>query len=390
MVPFNRVAMTDREYRAIREAMASGRLSGGGDLTKRAEQMIELLLGAPKVILTSSGTRALEMSASLIGLAPGDEVIMPSFTFVGTATAFLLHGGTPVYADISAETLNIEVDTIASLVSDRTKVVVPVHYNGVARHLNELRSFCDRRGLYMVEDAAHGFLAEESGRPLGTFGHFAAFSFHDTKTFTCGEGGALVVNDTAFIGPAEVFSDKGTNRTAFRRGERAFYSWVGPGSSISPGEIPAAILMAQIERRDEIIGRRRKLFQRYLELLDSLVRHGAFTIFQIPSGCMVNYGMCIIMVNTPTERSAILEYLNELGIEATFHYVPLHQSEFGRRFAKGARLPVTEDVAARIIRLPMSDFMTEADQEQIAEHIGSFYRAARRRTSIGNMRAPVR
>jgi dTDP-4-amino-4,6-dideoxygalactose transaminase len=377
MIPFNRNIMTDRERQAVEDVMASGHLCGG-PLTKLAEETIERLLGARKVVLTSSCTRALEMAATLLELKPGDEIIMPSFTFVGTATAFLQHGGRPVYADIASETLSIEVDTIEPLVSTRTKAVVPVHYNGVARGLRDLRAFCDARGLYLVEDAAHGFLAEESGRPLGTFGHFGAFSFHDTKTFTCGEGGALVINDPAFIASSEIFADKGTNRASFSRGERAFYSWVGPGSTVAPGEIPAAILLVQIARRAEIIERQRRLFDRYMQLLGPLVKDGLITVPGVPEGCNITYGMFILLVNTAAERKPLLEHLRRAGVEATFHYVPLHQSEYGARFARELPLPVTESIAERLVRLPMSHIVCESDQVHIAEQIHSFYGTARR------------
>ncbi|HEY0783116.1 MAG TPA: dTDP-4-amino-4,6-dideoxygalactose transaminase [Thermoanaerobaculia bacterium] len=372
-IPFNRPAVVGDEQRYMAEAIANGKLSGDGPFTRRCHALLEGEQGG-KALLTTSCTHALEMSAILLDLAPGDEVILPSFTFVSSVNAFVLRGARPVFADIRPDTLNLDERQLPDLVSPRTKAIVAVHYAGVGCEMDSILETAARHGLAVVEDNAHGFLGTYRGRPLGSFGALSTLSFHETKNFTCGEGGALVVNDPRYAERAEIVREKGTNRSQFFRGMVDKYTWVDIGSSYLPSELLSAYLCAQLEARERVQAARRAQWERYRDhLADWAPRHG-IRLPVVPPHCEHPYHMFYILLPSLAERQALAAHLKARGILAVFHYVPLHQSEYGRRLSgRTDDCPVSVDVSDRLLRLPLYYELGEADQMRVIDGVRSFY-----------------
>jgi dTDP-4-amino-4,6-dideoxygalactose transaminase len=369
VIPFNRPYLTGNEFTHIQEAVAAGQLSGNGRFTKLCQNWLERRVGAPRVLLTQSCTAALEMAGLLVDLKPGDEVIMPSFTFVSTANAFVLRGATPVFVDIRPDTLNIDEQQIEAAVTPRTKAIVVVHYAGVSCEMDALMDIARRRGLVVIEDAAHALMSSYKGRPLGGFGHLATFSFHETKNLISGEGGALVINDERLVERAEIIWEKGTNRSQFSRGRVDKYTWIDIGSSFLPGELTAAFLWAQLEQAETITARRMDLWDRYRDAATSLAGMGLRGPV-VPDGCRHNAHLFYLLVPLPAQRNEILADLNARGVNAVFHYVPLHSSPAGQRYGRTAgSMGVTDDVSARLIRLPLWLGMPEDAPPMIVDRV---------------------
>ncbi len=353
-IRFNFPPRAGRELEYIAEVIEHGRLAGNGEFTKRCQTLLQDLTGAGKVLLTPSCTAALEMAAILADVGPGDEVIMPSFTFVSTANAFVLRGATPVFVDINEETLNIDPIQVASAVTTKTKAIVPVHYAGVGCDMAQLKHIADEYGLLVIEDAAQALTSEVGDVPLGSIGDFGALSFHETKNIVSGEGGALLINNPRFFERAEIIWEKGTNRSKFFRGEVDKYTWMDIGSSYLPSELQAAFLLAQLESVNNIIGRRMIAWERYRQKLSPLEESGKLRLPVIPQGYKHNAHIFYILLNSAEEQVSVLKAINSAGIGAVFHYQPLHQSPAGLHYGKTTReLAVTDDVAVRLIRLPL-------------------------------------
>lgn len=360
MIPYNKPHLTGREFAYITEAVEAGQLAGNGRFTRRCQQWLEERIGCREALLTHSCTAALEMAALLLDIKPGDEVIMPSFTFVSTANAFVLRGATPVFVDIRPDTLNLDETRIEAAVTPRTKAIVVVHYAGVACEMDAILAIARRHGLAVVEDAAQGLLASYRRRPLGSFGDLAAISFHETKNVTCGEGGALLINHDRYRERARVLWEKGTNRWQFMRGEVGRYTWIDIGSSFLPGELVAAFLWAQLEHAEEITSKRRALWARYYAGCEALEAMGVRRPV-VPDYAVHNAHLFYLLCPPAVSRSELLAALNRQGVNAIFHYVPLHSSEAGRRYGRIAgTMEVTDDCSARLIRLPLWVGMTEA------------------------------
>jgi dTDP-4-amino-4,6-dideoxygalactose transaminase len=372
-IPFNKPFLTGNELEYIRAAVESGKISGNGSYTKRCHSLLRERYGFGGVLLTSSCTDALEMSAILSGIEPGDEVIMPSFTFVSTANAFVLRGAKIVFADSESETPNIDVKKIKDIVSDRTKAIVPVHYAGVACEMDSIIEIARERKLFIIEDAAQAIDSFYKGHPLGTLGHFSTFSFHETKNIISGEGGALCVNDPAFHTRAEIVWEKGTNRSAFWRGEVAKYGWVDIGSSYLPSEITAAFLFAQLEWIDEIQEKRRTLWNRYYSLLAPLGIADKIRLPYIPKYATNNVHMFYVLCSNLAERTELIAYLKAQGIHAVFHYVGLHNSPFYKDHHDGRDLPWSDYYTNCLLRLPLFYELTEPEVEIISQAIIDFY-----------------
>jgi dTDP-4-amino-4,6-dideoxygalactose transaminase len=353
-IPFNKPYMTGRELSYIAQAHANGHLAGNGAFSKRCARWLEDRLGSEKALLTHSCTAALEMAALLTEVGPGDEVIMPSFTFVSTANAFALRGATPVFVDIRPDTLNIDETKIEAAITPRTRAIVVVHYAGVGCEMDAILAIAQRHGLLVVEDAAQGLIATYKGRPLGSIGELAALSFHETKNVIAGEGGALLVNRPDFADRAEIIWEKGTNRSQFFRGQVDKYSWVDLGSSYLPGEIVAAFLWAQMEEADAITARRLAMWQRYHEAFVDLEQDGRVRRPVIPAECAHNAHMYYLLLPDLAARTSFIERLGRRNIHPVFHYVPLHSSPFGQVHGRPSDgLPVTEEMADRLVRLPL-------------------------------------
>jgi len=353
MIAFNRPHLVGREFEYVQQAVAAGQLSGNGQFTKRCQLWLKETLGAHRVLLTHSCTAALEMAALLLDLRPGDEVIMPSFTFVSTANAFVLRGAVPVFVDIRPDTLNIDERLIEAAITPRTKAIVVVHYGGVACRMDDISAIARRHDLAVVEDAAQALMASHRGRPLGSIGALAAISFHETKNVICGEGGALVINDPRYAERAEILWEKGTDRSKFSRGEIDKYTWVDVGSSFLPGELTAAFLWAQLEAARSITDARLELWRSYFEGAASLGELGLERP-SIPDDCVHNAHLFRLILPAHVDRREVLDDLTRRGVNAVFHYVPLHASPAGRRFGRAASsMAVTEDRSARLVRLPL-------------------------------------
>ena len=354
MIPFNKPYMTGRELSYIAEAHANGHLAGNGQFSKGCCAWLEERIGSQKALLTHSCTAALEMAAILSGVGAGDEVIMPSFTFVSTANAFVLRGATPVFVDVRPDTLNIDATKIEAAITPRTKAIVPVHYAGVACDMDAIMEIARRHDLLVIEDAAQGLLAGYHGRPLGGIGHMAALSFHETKNIISGEGGALLINDPRFVDRAEVIWEKGTNRSQFFRGQVAKYTWVDVGSSYLPGEIIAAFLWAQMEEADAITARRQRIWADYDAAFNDLETAGAVRRPIIPADRSHNAHMYYLLLPDLERRTAFIERLKANGIQSVFHYIPLHTSPFGRSVGRAVGDMSNTDAASdRLVRLPM-------------------------------------
>lgn len=353
MVPFNRPHLTGREFDYIQQAVAAGQLAGNGQFTRQCQASLETRLGAPRVLLTHSCTAALEMAALLLDIRPGDEVIMPSFTFVSTANAFVLRGAVPVFVDIRPDTQNIDERLIEQAITSRTRAIVAVHYAGVACEMDKILGFARARGLMVIEDAAQALGSTYQQRPLGSLGNLGAISFHETKNVISGEGGALVINDEALAERAEILWEKGTNRSRFLRGEVDKYTWVDVGSSFLPGELTAAFLWAQLEHLDEITTQRLALWEEYDRASRSLTSLGV-ELPHVPLDRSQNAHMFYLLVPRVFPQTELLAELNRRNVNAIFHYVPLHSAPAGRRYGRvGSSMAVTDDHSARLVRLPL-------------------------------------
>lgn len=370
-IPFNKPFIIGRELSLIADAVAQGHLSGDGAYTKLCNRWFEDRLGCCKALLTHSCTGALEMAAILCDVAPGDEVILPSYTFVSTANAFVLRGAVPVFVDIRPDTLNIDESLIEAAITPKTKVIVPVHYAGVPCDMDAIMDIAQRHKLLVVEDAAQALLSTYKGSALGIIGHFGCLSFHETKNIISGEGGALLINDARFCERAEIIREKGTNRSQFFRGEVDKYTWVDIGSSYLPSELVSAFLYAQLERADEIIAKRRSICTAYATQLAHLQQAGHLRIASFDEDS--NGHMFYILLDSLDKRSKLIAYLKTQGIHPVFHYVPLHSSLAGRQYGReGSTMHVTNDLSERLLRLPLFYEMSEEEITRVCTAIDEF------------------
>jgi dTDP-4-amino-4,6-dideoxygalactose transaminase len=375
-IPFNKPYLTGQETAGLERAFRNLRFAGDGPFTLECARLIEKILGCPRALLTTSCTHALEMAALLLDIKAGDEIIAPSFTFVSTVNAFVLRGAKPVFIDIRPDTLNFDDRQFESLLTSSTRAAIPVHYAGVACEMDSILETAARRGVAVVEDNAHGLGGSYKGRLLGVLGCLAAQSFHETKNFSCGEGGALIVNRRDLIERAEIIREKGTNRSRFFRGEVDKYTWVDVGSSYVLGDLLAAFLLAQLEERESIQARRKALWDYYCANLKGLsASHGVGLPF-VPPHCSQAYHMFYLITRSLVERTALIRYLKERDIHAVFHYVPLHLSGMGQHFGgRPGQCPVTEEISERLLRLPFYNAMTREEQDVVISEILSFYGA---------------
>lgn len=372
MIPFNKPYMTGKELRHIEEAHSNGRLAGDGPFTKRCHEWLQSTTGSARALLTHSCTAALEMAAILAGIEPGDEIIMPSFTFVSTANAFVLRGGIPVFVDIRPDTLNIDERRIEAAITPRTKAIVPVHYAGVGCEMDTIMDIAQRHNLLVIEDAAQGIMSSYKGRSLGSIGHMAALSFHETKNIISGEGGALLVNDARFAERAEIIREKGTNRSQFFRGQIDKYTWVDIGSSYLPSEIIAAFLWAQMEEAHKITQLRLAIWDKYHAALAPLEAAGVLRRPIIPGDCTHNAHMYYVLLDSLPQRTEVISKLANQGTSAVFHYVPLHSSPAGKKYGRVAGdMNHTSHLSDRLLRLPLWIGMAEAQQESIIDILKS-------------------
>ncbi len=372
MIPFTRPGLLEPGLAAIRDALAAGKLSGDGPYCRRAESYLETALGTRRALAVTSCTHALEMSALLLDLEPGDEVIVPAFTFVSTVNAFVLRGARPIFADVRPDTLNLDERLLPSLVTSRTKAIVPVHYAGVSCEMDEITQVAAKVNAVVIEDNAHGLFGTYRGKMLGTLGALATQSFHDTKNFTCGEGGALLVNDPRFVERAEILREKGTNRSRFFRGQVDKYTWVDVGSSYVLSDILGALLVSQLEQRDEIQARRARIWNRYnVELAAWAESHGVRRPI-VPEHCEQTFHMFYLLMRAD-RRGAFIDHLKARGCSAVFHYQALNTSPMGLAHGGAAgQCPVTERVSDELVRLPLYNDMTESDQGIVIDAVTSF------------------
>lgn len=372
-VPFNRPALFGRELQYIAQAILQGHASGDGPYTKRCQRMLEEVIGVPKALLATSCTHALEMCALLLDIQPGDEVIVPSFTFVTTANAFALRGAKIVFADIWPDTMNIDPAHLATLITPRTRAIVVVHYAGVGCDMDAILPLAAAAGIPVVEDNAHGLFGKYRGRQLGTFGCLATQSFHETKNISCGEGGALLINDPRFSEDAEIIREKGTNRSRFFRGQVDKYTWVGLGSSYVMSDLLAAFLCAQLEAREQIMAARRNVWESYSAALTPWAHEHGVQLPQIPAECEQTYHMFYLVLPSLEIRQALIAHLRERKVLSVFHYQPLHLSPAGETFGgKPGDCPVTESIADRLLRLPFCNDLSEDDQARVIEGVLEF------------------
>lgn len=388
-IPFNKPFIAGKELYYIAQAVTYNNLAGDGRFTQQCARLLEERFGIAKILLVPSCTAALEMAAMLLKLGPGDEVILPSFTFVSTATAFVRLGVRPVFVDIRPDTLNLDDALIEAAITPRTRAIVPVHYAGVGCEMDRIVTIAQKYGLRVVEDAAQGVNARYNGRALGSIGDLGTYSFHETKNFICGEGGALCLNRPEYIEQAEIIRDKGTNRKQFLRGLVDKYTWVDIGSSYVPSELCCAFLYAQLELMDAITRRRQAIYSHYRDLLEPLEARGLLTLPRVPEDCETNYHLLYILLPDHATRNALLEHLNREGINAVFHYIPLHSSPMGQKIGyTTGQLPVTEDISGRLLRLPLYYDISEAEQDRVVEEIASFAHKTRRAESVSVARLP--
>ena len=371
MIPFNKPYMTGKELWYISQAHHRGMLAGDGHFTKQCHAWLENQTGCHKALLTHSCTAALEMAALLADVGPGDEVIMPSYTFVSTANAFVLRGGVPVFVDIRPDTLNLDETKIEAAITDKTRAIVPVHYAGVGCDMDVIMEIAGRHDLLVIEDAAQGLMSTINGKALGSIGHLGTLSFHETKNVISGEGGALLVNDERFIERAEIIREKGTNRSQFFRGQVDKYTWIDVGSSYLPGELIAAFLLAQLEDASDITRRRLDVWQQYHIGFEDLEAGGHLRRPILPAECQHNAHMYYLLVENLNVRTALIQYLKEKGVHAVFHYVPLHSSPSGVRYGRANdELPVTDSISDRLLRLPL--FVGLEDAPMIVDLVDKF------------------
>lgn len=372
-IPFNKASLTGREIDYLLESVAGGHISGDGPFTRRCQELLESLLGASRVFLTTSCSDALELSALLLDVQPGDEVVVPSFTFVSTANAFALRGAKIVFCDIRPDTLNLDESALEELITPKTRVVVPVHYAGVGCSMERIMELSARHGFAVVEDNAHGMLARYQERLLGSFGQLSTLSFHETKNLTCGEGGAIVINDAQLVERAEIHREKGTNRSRFFRGQVDKYTWVDLGSSFLPSDMLAAFLLAQLERVEMIQSTRQRIWETYdRELGDWAASVGA-TQPHVPATCKQSFHMYYLLLPSQKFRADLIEHLKRRGVHSVFHYVPLHTSPMGEQFGgQAGDCPVTEDISHRLLRLPFYNSLSEIEQSYVVQSILQF------------------
>ncbi|HEX2980891.1 MAG TPA: dTDP-4-amino-4,6-dideoxygalactose transaminase [Anaerolineaceae bacterium] len=372
-VDFNRPSLTGKEFEYITEAIEKSHISGDGSFTKMCHSFLEKELGVSKVLLTTSCTHALEMAALLLDIQPGDEVIIPSFTFVSTVNAFVLRGARVRFIDVRSDTLNLDERLLEGMITPQTKAVVPVHYAGVGCEMDAILDIANQHHLAVVEDNAHGLFGKYRGRYLGTFGSLATQSFHETKNITCGEGGALLINDPRLVEQAEIIREKGTNRSRFFRGQVDKYTWVGIGSSYLPSDILAAFLYAQLEHWQDIQARRKRVWEYYHANLCDWAEETGTRLPVVPPHCEQSYHMFYMLLKDLETRQAMIAHLKQNGIYSVFHYLPLHLSEMGRQFdGKPGDCPVTEKVSDQLLRLPFYNTLEEQDQERVVAAIRSF------------------
>ena len=379
-IPFAKSFITGNELKYIAQVIASGNVGADGRFTQGCAQILQKRFGIHQVFMVPSCTAALEMAAMLVGLNRGDEVLMPSFTFVSTANAVVRLGARPAFVDIRPDTLNIDESLVESAITPRTKAIFPVHYAGVGCEMNRLMAIAQKHNLLVVEDAAQGVNGHYQGRALGSIGHLGAYSFHSTKDYTCGEGGALCVNSPELVAQAEIIRDKGTNRNKFLRGEVDKYSWVDVGSSYLPSELACAFLYAQLEAMDQIKAIRSHLVSRYRSRLSQLEQRGLLQLPQAPAACDSSHHLYYILLPDQEIRDRLIVYLREKGIRALFHYVPLHCSPMGRKLGyREGDFPVTEQLSGRLLRLPLYAGLKEEEQETVVYSIESFFSGTRTR-----------
>lgn len=372
-IPFNRVVPVGQEFEYMAQAIAGGKVSGDGVFTQRCHGLLQSTLDVHKVLLTTSCTHALEMSALLLDIQPGDEVICPSFTFVSTINAFTLRGAKPVFCDCRPDTLNLDETVLEELITPRTRAVLPVHYAGVGCEMDTIMDIAARHGVAVVEDNAHGLYGKYRGKWLGTFGCMATQSFHETKNFTCGEGGALLINDWKYEERAEILREKGTNRSRFFRGQVDKYTWVDLGSSYLPSDLLAAFLYAQLERREEIQARRERIWVAYATELADWCEANGVRMPVVPPHCDQAYHMFYLLLPGFAARQGLIAHLKQRNISAVFHYLPLHTSEMGMKYGyREGDFPVTEDVSDRLVRLPMFNSMTDDEVAEVVDAVLSY------------------
>lgn len=372
-IPFNRADIGKHDIELLSESISAGHISGNGPFTKRAEEQITKTLGNERTLLTTSCTHALEMSALLLGLKPGDEVIVPAFTFVSTASAFMLYGAKPVFVDVRHDTLNIDLDQAEAAITPRTRAICVVHYGGVACEMDRLTKLAKDHNLILIEDNAHGLFAKYRGKYLGTFGALATQSFHETKNITCGEGGALVINDASLAERAEILREKGTDRTKFLRGQVDKYTWVDVGSSWVISDLLAAILSGQLSRADEIYTQRMNIWNRYHNELQTWAAKHDVTLPTVPEGCEHTGHVYHLRFQHGVQRDKFIEHLKQLGIYAVFHYQPLHLSTVGRTLGgQDGQFPVTESAGDCLVRLPLFNSLTSDEQTFIIDSVKVF------------------
>jgi dTDP-4-amino-4,6-dideoxygalactose transaminase len=369
-IPFNRPFVVGKEFEYIQQAITNLHLSGNGAFTKKCQSWLEERVGCCKVLLTHSCTAALEMAAILADIQPGDEIIMPSYTFVSTANAFVLRGGVPVFVDIRPDTLNLDETKIEAAITSRTKVIVPVHYAGVGCEMDTIMAIAERYGMLVFEDAAQGLMSTYKGRPLGSIGHLAATSFHETKNVISGEGGALFINGAQWVERAEIIWEKGTNRSQFFRGQVDKYTWVDTGSSYLPSEINAAFLWAQLEEAESITRQRLDTWERYHQAFAELENQDKVRRPRIPVECQHNAHMYYLLLPNLAQRTSLLKSLKTVGINTVFHYIPLHSSPAGRKYGRlHGNLSLTQETSDRLLRLPLWVGMTQQDVMRVVEAV---------------------
>ncbi|GBL20842.1 dTDP-4-amino-4,6-dideoxygalactose transaminase [Acidimicrobiaceae bacterium] len=372
-IPFNRADIGKNDIELLGESISAGHISGNGPFTKRAEEQITKILGNDRTLLTTSCTHALEMSALLLRLKPGDEVIVPAFTFVSTASAFMLYGAKPVFVDVRQDTLNIDVDQAEAAITPRTRAICVVHYGGVGCEMERLVKLAQDHNLILIEDNAHGLFAKYRGKYLGTFGALATQSFHETKNITCGEGGALVINDASLAERAEILREKGTDRTKFLRGQVDKYTWVDTGSSWVISDLLAAILFGQLCRADDIYTQRMKIWNRYHTELKTWASKHNVALPTVPDGCEHTGHVYHLRFQRGDQRDKFIDHLKQLGIYAVFHYQPLHLSTVGRSLGgRDGQFPVTESAGDCLVRLPLFNALTDDEQTHVIESVKVF------------------
>lgn len=374
MINFNEPPFVGTEFGYVEQAVANKKICGDGPFTKKCNEWIEQTTGAQKALLTTSGTAALEMAALLCGIEPGDEVILPSYTFSSTATAFVLAGAKLVFVDVRPDTMNIDETKIEDAITDKTKAIAVVHYAGVACEMDAIMDIADRHGLKVVEDAAQAVMSTYKGKPLGAIGDFGCFSFHETKNYSMGEGGAILIKDPQDGERAEILREKGTNRSKFFRGQVDKYTWVDYGSSYLPSDMNAAYLWAQLEKADEVNDSRLAIWDRYDEAFRPLAERGLLELPTIPRDCTHNAHMYYVKLRDLDERTSFISHMRDNGVQTTFHYIPLHSAPAGQKFGefRGTDEHTTSE-SERLVRLPMFYGLSEADQETVIDAVKSFF-----------------